>query len=65
MKERQAQSDDRDNRRVMTWGIVAAIVIMLGALAYYYAGKERAEVPAQPPPTQSAPNTTPGAAPGK
>ena len=65
MKQRQARSDDRDNRRVFVWGIVAAIVVLLGALAYFYAGQQRADMPAQTPPTQSAPNATPNASPGK
>lgn len=48
--------DDRDNRRVFTWGATAAVVVFLGAVAYFFVVDKRAEAP-QPPPaaTQSAP----------
>lgn len=56
MKKQQARSDDRDNRRVFAWGVVAAIVVMLGALAYFHAVQQRFEIPFEtPPPAQSAP----------
>jgi hypothetical protein len=66
MNEQQARSDERDNRRVFAWGILAAIVVMLGALAYFYVVHKRLEVPVQMPPAQTAPSgEAQGAPPGK
>ena len=65
MDNRQATRDERDNRRVFAWGILAAIVIMLGTLAYFHAVQKRFEAPVQIAPAQSesapaeAPATTP------
>lgn len=65
MKEQQAKSDERDNRRVFVWGVLAAIIVMLGALAYFYAIQRHFEAPLEMPPPQGTPTEAPGAAPGK
>lgn len=45
-------SDDRDNRRVFVWGACAAVIVFLGAVAYFYAVDRRGEAPPQPPAAQ-------------
>ncbi|MDQ0040756.1 hypothetical protein [Variovorax boronicumulans] len=52
-RERRETSDDRDNRRVFAWGASAAVLIFLGALAYFYAVDKRGEAPSPPPAAQS------------
>jgi hypothetical protein len=60
MKPQQARSDERDNQRVMRWGIGAAIFIFLLALAYNFLAQTREEGPVKPStPTQSAPQLPP------
>ena len=49
----QETSDDRDNRRVFRWGASAAVIVFLGALAYFYAVDKRGEAPPRPPAAQS------------
>ena len=60
MKPQQARSDERDNQRVIRWGIGAAIFIFLLALAYNFLAQTREEGPVKPStPTQSAPQLPP------
>jgi len=57
---RQLKSDERDNARVFRWGIGAAIVVFILALAYNFLTQTREEGPVKPStPTQSAPQTSP------
>lgn len=67
MKQQQAGSDERDDsRRVSAWGVVAVIVVLLGALAYFHALQKRFQIPAEMmPPAQSAPSEMPGVLPGR
>jgi hypothetical protein len=66
MKVQQARSDERDNRRVFRWGIGAAIVVFLLALAYNLLTQTREEGPVKPDtPTQSAPQPAPANPPSK
>jgi hypothetical protein len=59
MKAQQARSDERDNKRVFRWGVGAAIVVFLLALAYNLLTQTREEGPVKPDtPTQSAPQPT-------
>lgn len=60
MDDRQARHDERDNRRVFVWGILAAIIVMLGALAYFYAVQKRFDAPVQiaPATSEGAPTDT-------
>lgn len=55
MDTRQAKSDERDNNRVFVWGICAAVLVLLGALAYFYAVDKRGEAPSVDAPAQAAP----------
>jgi|GEM_PF-696170 len=65
MKPQQARSDERDNNRVIRWGIGAAIFIFLLALAYNFLAQTREEGPVKPStPTQSAPQLPPSSATG-
>ena len=38
---RQAKSDERDNRRVLTWLVIAIAVIVIGALSYNFFARQR------------------------
>lgn len=60
MDDRQVRHDERDNRRVFVWGVLAAIIVMLGALAYFYAVQKRfdAHVQIAPATSESAPADT-------
>ncbi|MBJ2154258.1 hypothetical protein [Variovorax sp. IB41] len=58
-KTHEETGDDRDNRRVFTWGASAAVIVFLGALAYFYAVDKRGEAPPQAPPAQSQPAPQP------
>lgn len=61
---RQARSDERDNARVIRWGIGAAIFVFILALAYNFLAQTREEGPLKPStPTQSAPQTAPASPP--
>ncbi|WPH22464.1 hypothetical protein [Variovorax paradoxus] len=61
---RQAKSDERDNARVIRWGIGAAIFVFILALAYNFLAQTREEGPVKPStPTQSAPQTVPASPP--
>ena len=65
MKPQQARSDERDNNRVIRWGIGAAIFIFLLALAYNFLAQTREEGPVKPStPTQSAPQLPPSSTTG-
>ncbi|WP_235505136.1 hypothetical protein [Variovorax sp. Root318D1] len=60
MTPQQANSDERDNQRVFRWGIGAALIIFLLALAYNFLIQTREEGPVKPStPTQSAPLVAP------
>lgn len=72
----QARSDERDNRRVFTFATIVAVLVVIGALMYFYAVDKRGEAPSQPPapaaaqvqPPSSAPpaaEAAPGAQPAK
>ncbi|MDH6165465.1 hypothetical protein M2282_000593 [Variovorax boronicumulans] len=61
MKNDHETGDDRDNRRVFAWGASAAVLVFLGALAYFYAVDKRGEAPAAPAATQSAAQPAPAA----
>jgi len=41
----QARSDERDNQRVFVFTAVAAVVVFIGALVYFYAVDQRGEGP--------------------
>ena len=61
--KRQARSDDRDNARVFRFGVATALVVFLGALAYFYAVDQRGEGPARettPPPALTQPQAPTG-----
>jgi len=61
---RQVKSDERDNARVIRWGIGAAIFVFILALAYNFLTQTREERPVKPStPTQSAPQTAPASPP--
>lgn len=54
-RRQQARSDRRDNQRVFVFSVTLAIVVMLGALLYFYAADKRGEGPsheASPPAAQ-------------
>jgi len=60
MKEEQRpRGTEREERRVFAWGIVAAVIALLGALAYFHVLQKRFEVPVELPATPTAP-TAPG-----
>lgn len=63
MDAKQARSDEKDNRRVFTWVICTAVIVMLGALAYFYAVDKRGEAPAAAGSTTAAPSAAPSASP--
>lgn len=63
MKEEQRpRGAEREERRVFAWGIVAAVIALLGALAYFHVLQKRFEVPVELPATPTAPTapTAPG-----
>lgn len=67
-RRQQARSDQRDNRRVFVFSVAVAIVVMVGALLYFYAVDKRGEGPsheAAPPAAQvqGGARTEPAAAP--
>jgi len=69
----QARSDERDNSRVLAFGVIVAVVVLIGALMYFYAVDKRGEGPAHetaPPagqtsPAPAAPQSPAPAAPAK
>jgi hypothetical protein len=65
MKEEQRpETASREDRRVFAWGIVAAVVALLGALAYFHVLQKRFEVPVELPATPTAPTAPGESAPG-
>jgi hypothetical protein len=67
-RRQQARDDRRDNRGVFVFTATVAIVVMLGALFYFYAVDKRGEGPsheASPPAAQvqGSARTAPTAAP--
>jgi len=58
-QEPDAPDARREDRRVFAWGIVAAVMALLGALAYFHVLQKRFEVPVELPATPTAP-TPPG-----
>jgi len=65
MKEEQRpESAEREDRRVFAWGIVAAVIVLLGALAYFHVLQKRFEVPVELPATPTAPTAPGESAPG-
>ena len=71
-RRQQARDDRRDNQRLFVFSVALAIVVMLGALLYFYAVDKRGEGPsheASPPAAQvqggaqTAPATAPAAPP--
>lgn len=46
-RKQQALDDQRDNRRVFVFGVIAAIVVLVGALLYFYEVDKRAEAPSR------------------
>jgi len=44
----QARSDERDNRRVFAFATIVAVLLVIGALMYFYAADKRGEAPQQP-----------------
>ena len=65
----QQRTDERDNRRVWQWAVIAAVVLLLGALSYNFLARERTGAPTVPPATPTAESATQAppnpAAPGK
>lgn len=51
----QARSDERDNRRVFTFATIVAVLVVIGALMYFYAVDKRGEAPSQPAAPAAAP----------
>ncbi|WP_418129216.1 hypothetical protein [Variovorax sp. 278MFTsu5.1] len=65
MKEEQRpRGAEREERRVFAWGIVAAVIALLGALAYFHVLQKRFEVPVELPATPTAPTALGEPAPG-
>jgi hypothetical protein len=64
--KQQARSDERDNSRVFVFLIIAAIVVVAGALLYFFAVDKRVEGPAREatPPAAQMQGTVPGSASG-
>lgn len=70
-RRQQARDDRRDNQRVFVFSVTVAILVMLGALIYFYAVDKRGEGLSRetaPPPAaqvqggaQTAPTTAPTA----
>jgi anti-sigma-K factor RskA len=58
----QQRTDERDNRRVWRWVVIAVVVLLVGALTYNFLGRERTGAPTTQPSTQAPQNS---AAPGK
>ncbi|XVK62229.1 hypothetical protein SFB74_24265 [Variovorax sp. W6] len=54
-QEQRPDSGEREERRVFAWGIVAAVIALLGALAYFHVLQKRFEVPVELPTTPTAP----------
>lgn len=52
----QQKSDERDNKRVLRWIVVAVVVLLVGALTYNFFARER---------TGAAPATQPSAPAGQ
>jgi heme/copper-type cytochrome/quinol oxidase subunit 2 len=48
MNKQQAAADERDNRRVFVWGVVAVVVLVVGALLSFYLLDRRGEGPSNP-----------------
>lgn len=45
----QQRTDERDNKRVLRWVVIAVVVLVVGALIYNFLGRERTgEAPAVP-----------------
>jgi hypothetical protein len=65
----QQRTDERDNRRVWQWTVIAVVVLLAGALSYNLLGREHTGAPTVPPATpttESATQAPPNpAAPGK
>lgn len=67
-RRQQARDDRRDNQRVFVFSVTVAILVMLGALFYFYAVDKRGEGPSHettPPAAlvQGGAQTTPTPAP--
>ncbi|MBB3641432.1 hypothetical protein [Variovorax atrisoli] len=54
-QERGSAGARREDRRVFAWGIVAAVVALLAAGAYFHVLQKRFEVPVELPATPTAP----------
>ena len=65
MKPEQAKSDERDNNRVLRWGVIAVIVVGVGALAYNFFAQQKIEAPVEQGSTQVAPQHPSGGTPSK
>ena len=63
MKPEQAKSDERDNNLVLRWGVIAVIVVGVGALAYNFFAQQKIEGPAEQGSSQVAPQHPPGGTP--
>jgi hypothetical protein len=60
MNRQQAKSDQRDNKRVFRWGIVAVVVLVLLAIAAYNVlSARRAASPTMQPSVQQGPAEAP------
>jgi cobalamin biosynthesis protein CobD/CbiB len=54
--DRQAKSDDRDDKRVFRWGVIMVIVlVVLALLASYFLSQSRERSPVVQEPTSQAP----------
>ena len=60
MKSEQAKRDERDNNLVLRWGVIAVIVVGVGALAYNFFAQQKFEEPAEQGTTQVVPQNPPG-----
>ncbi|WP_295978631.1 hypothetical protein [uncultured Variovorax sp.] len=64
MQHQHSPDRQREDRRVFAWGVVAAVVALLGALAFFHVLQKRFEVPVELPATPTAPAPPGERAPG-
>ncbi|MBT2326204.1 hypothetical protein J7E62_28140 [Variovorax paradoxus] len=65
MDPRQTKSDDRDSKRVLGWGVMAVIVLVLLALLGLYWISAKGRAPGVEGATPQTPHSAPANAPAK
>ena len=56
IRQTQAKSNDRDDRRVFRWGVImVAVLVVLAVLATYMLSESRERSPVMQEPTQQTP----------